>query len=391
MFTQLNELQVKLAEQLLISVKKKEPYVEYGELAGRMQPAMNPRNVGVNVGEISKLCHELGLPFLSAKVISKGTHVAGAGYYPFYKMYNIDTHGLSQRELFKLECKKIRECQEWYKLADHLGIKLDLPRPEIEIRILPMSREEEFPGWSIEDVQNKYFLKGLIDEQGYYYYRKQGMETSAGSLVLFQFNNTIIAAAKLLEIKKYEIPVEEEYYGAYIFDKNSVTVFEPITFDEIHGIDTTVKPFSQTKQIIDYANFEKIQLLINSKKTPTIAEELPLSATTHYPEGAKKQITVNAYERNYKARQECVKHYGSICLICGFDFGLVYGADFQGKIHVHHIKPLAEIDAEYEIDPVGDLMPICPNCHFALHSKGGNSVYTVEELKEKIRTRNNQE
>lgn len=36
MLTQLNDIQIQLAEQLLISVIKKEPRVEYKELASRM-------------------------------------------------------------------------------------------------------------------------------------------------------------------------------------------------------------------------------------------------------------------------------------------------------------------------------------------------------------------
>lgn len=36
-----------------------------------------------------------------------------------------------------------------------------------------------------------------------------------------------------------------------------------------------------------------------------------------FQEGAKKQITVNIYERNLVARQECIKYYGLNCLVCG--------------------------------------------------------------------------
>ena len=35
----------------------------------------------------------------------------------------------------------------------------------------------------------------------------------------------------------------------------------------------------------------------------------------------------------------------------------------------------------YEVDPVRDLVPLCPNCHRAVHSKPGGEVYTVEELR----------
>lgn len=58
-------------------------------------------------------------------------------------------------------------------------------------------------------------------------------------------------------------------------------------------------------------------------------------------EGTKKQITVNAYERNSKARKECINEYGYKCTICKFNFEKVYGEIGKDFIHVHHIKPLS--------------------------------------------------
>ena len=54
--------------------------------------------------------------------------------------------------------------------------------------------------------------------------------------------------------------------------------------------------------------------------------------------------------------------------------------EFSGKIEVHHIKPISEIGEECVVDPVRDLVPVCPNCHMMLHSKK-DGVFTVEELK----------
>jgi 5-methylcytosine-specific restriction protein A len=47
---------------------------------------------------------------------------------------------------------------------------------------------------------------------------------------------------------------------------------------------------------------------------------------------------------------------------------------------VHHIVPISEIGKEYIVDPIRDLVPVCPNCHMALHSKK-DGVYTIEELR----------
>jgi len=96
-------------------------------------------------------------------------------------------------------------------------------------------------------------------------------------------------------------------------------------------------------------------------------------------EGAVSQVTVNAYERNPKARQKCIEHYGSVCCICNFDFGEVYGDVAEGYIHVHHIVPLSEIACEYMVDPINDLRPVCPNCHAVLHQR--NPAYSIDEVK----------
>lgn len=72
-----------------------------------------------------------------------------------------------------------------------------------------------------------------------------------------------------------------------------------------------------------------------------------------------------------------------ICQICGFDFGAFYGKELEGRIHVHHLKPLSEIGKEYEVDAEKDLIPICANCHLAIHSK--KPVYTPDEIKKMIK------
>jgi hypothetical protein len=96
-------------------------------------------------------------------------------------------------------------------------------------------------------------------------------------------------------------------------------------------------------------------------------------------EGAIRQILVNAYERNPEARRRCLEHYGVSCFICGFNFSDVYGEIGQGFIHVHHLRQLADIGEEYEVDPVADLRPICPNYHAIIHRR--IPALTIEEVK----------
>jgi hypothetical protein len=92
-----------------------------------------------------------------------------------------------------------------------------------------------------------------------------------------------------------------------------------------------------------------------------------------------REVTVNAHERNLEARQLCIAHHGCHCNVCGFDFGETYGPAGANYIHVHFLRPLVELGEDYEVDPVNDLRPVCPNCHAMIHSV--IPPYSLEELK----------
>lgn len=117
-----------------------------------------------------------------------------------------------------------------------------------------------------------------------------------------------------------------------------------------------------------------------------IAEELPLQNRRTLPEGATRTITVNAYERSAAAKAECKNHYGTNCVICGFSFAKTFGEFAKDFIHIHHLVALADIGKEYNVDPIEDLRPVCPNCHAAIHIGGKNR--SIAEMK-RIRKRQN--
>lgn len=101
-----------------------------------------------------------------------------------------------------------------------------------------------------------------------------------------------------------------------------------------------------------------------------------------YVEGSRRAMTQERIERNRLARKVCLEHFGAVCQVCGTDFAK-YGPQFAGLIDVHHVKPMSATDGEREVDPIRDLVPLCPNCHRMIHRKP-HGVYTVEELKELV-------
>ena len=101
-----------------------------------------------------------------------------------------------------------------------------------------------------------------------------------------------------------------------------------------------------------------------------------------YIEGASKIISINTYERNKQARDICIKHYGTKCVICNFNFEEKYGIIGMGIIHVHHLVPLSDIKMGYELDPIKDLRPVCPNCHTIIHST--QPILTIDQVTNQI-------
>lgn len=88
------------------------------------------------------------------------------------------------------------------------------------------------------------------------------------------------------------------------------------------------------------------------------------------------------YERNPQLRRACIEVHGAKCAVCGWIqarsySNLVNGADL---IEVHHIEPLSVCQEEHEVNSKTDLVPLCPTCHRAIHSR--RRAYTVQELRE---------
>jgi 5-methylcytosine-specific restriction endonuclease McrA len=100
-------------------------------------------------------------------------------------------------------------------------------------------------------------------------------------------------------------------------------------------------------------------------------------------EGAVKRISVNAYERNRKARIICLQHHGYACIVCGFDFFKAYGEIGREFAHVHHLRRIAKRGGTYKLNPKKDLCPICANCHAMIHRR--DEPFTVSELNRILR------
>jgi 5-methylcytosine-specific restriction protein A len=107
------------------------------------------------------------------------------------------------------------------------------------------------------------------------------------------------------------------------------------------------------------------ELWLRSGPAPLPDSALPVPGT--YPAWAVSKVETNRYERDPEARRACIAHYGTSCAACGFSFEVGYGDVGRGVIDVHHTVPVLQLDNNYRLDPVTDLVPLCANCHTMAH------------------------
>lgn len=121
------------------------------------------------------------------------------------------------------------------------------------------------------------------------------------------------------------------------------------------------------------AVFDAFDALI-SEVIPAFEKELEIKLLKSFVEGEQETVTTTKYERNPQARAACLAYHGYTCKMCGMSFEKTYGPEFKDIIEVHHIVPLNQIGESYVVDPINDLIPVCPNCHAAIHSKSGGKL-----------------
>ena len=124
-----------------------------------------------------------------------------------------------------------------------------------------------------------------------------------------------------------------------------------------------------------------------SKNNESLNTSSEIKRLMIFEEGKANEVLITKYERDLSARRQCVEHYGFSCSVCHFDFEQTYGKLGEGYIHVHHLKPISKTGV-YNVNPIRDLRPVCPNCHAMLHR--GKELISIEELEEIIKQNKNE-
>lgn len=99
-------------------------------------------------------------------------------------------------------------------------------------------------------------------------------------------------------------------------------------------------------------------------------------------EGRVTETVVRRRERSARNRLLCLSIHGHRCAACGLVPETVYG-DAGSIIEVHHLEPVSMLAEPRPYDPAVDLVPLCPNCHRAIHTRRP-APWSIEELRERL-------
>lgn len=256
--------------------------------------------------------------------------------------------------------------------------------------------------WDVERPSGVVCSSDPTADGGNARYRRTVGEASAGDLVVHYRKPHVVAFSRALEDGTYHDqlpPLRGEDYGAgWRFRTEYFDLGRPVLRD---AFGEALVPFRVSHYPIDKRGFVcqgyffPFDLRGLAVILSHVDEHLPAWLDAHRPgrrllpeevtdstvlwEGAVSRITVNAYERNQEARRQCIERYGARCVVCGFDFGEVYGEVAEGLIHVHHLKPISDVGEGYVVDPVEDLRPVCPNCHAVIHLRS-DPPYSIQDV-----------
>lgn len=223
-------------------------------------------------------------------------------------------------------------------------------------------------------------LKDELDVAMHTAYRTAGRETGYwGKYFLRSVNqHGGLATAQRMLSKKLKNPSEQKGFRALIEAGRPDLSLENLVLQPRFRSLFTKEELEEAKQRLD-------AIPVYARRKSVAPDEIhpnDLQDEKEFAEGAKKHITVNAYERDPKARRACLKRHGYSCAVCNMNFEVVYGDIGKQFIHVHHKKPLAGRRTDYTVKPTIDLVPVCPNCHAMLHTS--NPPLGIEELKQRM-------
>lgn len=344
--------------------------------------------IGGVLGCVHNIIEELGskhhrqIPTLNSLVISKSNKLPSNGF--SYVLANYEDIPEEEQITVSAKFRQEAHCYDWSWVISALN--LEPYNPPISHWILP-SNNEMFR-------IHEYFLKHEVVDW------KQYNNFSEGDIVFLYCTAPERKLRYMLRVIRTDVPTadsisDKEYWTNETEfatgQKNNRFVRlkllgslndndNRLNLDRLKELG--IKQFQGASQIKNQQAIDSI--VTKFRESNDYDSDLIETTGTYFYEGTKRQVTVNSYERDSKARLQCIKIHGATCAVCGIDFEQMYGELGKGFIHVHHIIPIHTIGKDYQVNPSTDLIPVCPNCHAMLHRGKNADARSISELKHLI-------
>lgn len=394
------ELLIKISE-VLVQYAKRQDVIEYGQLCKEIGlEDVPPIVLKAPLGEISVRCIEYGYPPLSAIVVNKETRLPGDGlftyiapkmgysnltyaqYEDFYEQQKRSVFGINSWQLFLTTFSKSKSSNGDVHFPDLKTPNIDPQPTQIAKKLNDDGLQKELKNRSYiigrETLYHIITVKRFLDTQQQGPFRYQ---------ILLLKNHRLVKKVTIKHetLKQLLTPAKKRGIEL-LFEHSSTIKLEEVSMvhykqDRPNGDPWDKEPLKGFSTLFAAYREKYIEHIVINDIDAEIAQE-----DTYYRDGEAKYYHGTRYERNPKNRSEAIRIHGTICKICDFNFEEVYGERGKDFIEVHHIKPLSTIGEEVFIDPRGDLVPVCSNCHRMIHRRK-DEVLTVEELKDLINIR----
>lgn len=155
---ELKDIDRALAVFLLTNVLNKQGKPTYSEVAEALSVQLGRKvsphySLAIPLGTVSTLCHELGLPLISARVIYSGANSlkqVGEGFYPLACELKPEYIGMGPIAVWKNELRLIESCSDWSKLQKYLA---DTDTTKSTSTLLPIQNSTPFSDWMSQNTE----------------------------------------------------------------------------------------------------------------------------------------------------------------------------------------------------------------------------------------------
>jgi 5-methylcytosine-specific restriction protein A len=243
-------------------------------------------------------------------------------------------------------------------IADSLGLRIGrrilsgTSGFDYEVRLLDIS-----PPYGFSLIIGDDYLSWMI---------RLEMDDSSAPLIRLMGQNSKLRSGMFSALHAFLIErssrVELRVNGKTLKDLDTTEIWESIRFETTRNYEVIEEAFNCLRELLLDSLSTILCLVINQEEWTESPEDVSPNL-----EGDRQNIVLSRPERNRYNRAICLQYHGFSCFGCGYKMDEIYGPIGSGVIHVHHLVPLADLTGPVKVDPILDLVPLCPNCHNIVH------------------------